>query len=92
MNKRSSEILILLTTKNNLRMSESWQRRFQVSERTIRNDINSINDYLELQNLSSIQFGSNGLLLVEDDIEEVMTLEADNDLYSYRYQRKSERD
>jgi transcriptional antiterminator len=73
-------------------MSESWQRRFQVSERTIRNDINSINDYLELQNLSSIQFGSNGLLLVEDDIEEVMTLEADNDLYSYRYQRKSERD
>lgn len=88
MNKRSREILVLLTNlKQNLRISDLAEK-FQVSERTIRNDINDINDYLGRQNITTIKLGSNGTLLVEDDIENAMILDTDNDFYNYRLSKE----
>lgn len=69
MNKRSREILLgLMDLEKTFRISELAEK-FQVSERTIRNDINDVNDFLEQHELSLVKLGSNGTLLVEDDIE-----------------------
>lgn len=84
MNKRSREILLgLMDADKSFRISELAEK-FQVSERTIRNDINDVNDILEQHHISVIKFGSNGLLLVEADIEEAAKLFRQNDFYTYR--------
>lgn len=84
MNKRSREILLgLMDADKSFRISELAEK-FQVSERTIRNDINDVNDILEEHHISVIKFGSNGLLLVEADIEEAAKLFRQNDFYTYR--------
>ena len=46
-------------------------KRFEVSERTIRNDISDINDYLKQQKITQIQFGGSGRLIIEKDIKKV---------------------
>lgn len=52
MNKRSREILLgLMDLEKTFRISELAEK-FQVSERTIRNDINDVNDFLEQHELS----------------------------------------
>ena len=84
MNKRSREILLgLMDTDKSFRISELAEK-FQVSERTIRNDINDVNDILEQHDISAIKLGSNGLLLVEADIESAAKLFRQNDFYTYR--------
>lgn len=84
MNKRSREILLgLMDSEKSFRISELAEK-FQVSERTIRNDINDVNDFLEQHKLSAIKLGSNGILLVEDDIELAAGMFNQNDFYTYR--------
>lgn len=84
MNKRSREILLgLMDLEKTFRISELAEK-FQVSERTIRNDINDVNDFLEQHELSLVKLGSNGTLLVEDDIELAAGLFNQNDFYTYR--------
>lgn len=79
MNKRSREILLgLMDLEKTFRISELAEK-FQVSERTIRNDINDVNDFLEQHELSLVKLGSNGTLLVEDDIELAAGLFNQND-------------
>lgn len=84
MNKRSREILLgFMDLEKTFRISELAEK-FQVSERTIRNDINDVNDFLEQHELSLVKLGSNGTLLVEDDIELAAGLFKQNDFYTYR--------
>ena len=88
MNKRSREILLgLIDLEKTFRISELAEK-FQVSERTIRNDINDVNDFLEQHELSSVKLGSNGTLLVEDDIELAAGLFNQNDFYTYRLSKE----
>lgn len=88
MNKRSREILLgLMDLEKSFRIHELAEK-FQVSERTIRNDINDVNDFLEQHELSAIKLGSNGILLVEDDIELAANLFNQNDFYTYRLSKE----
>ena len=84
MKKRSREILLMLADYDrDYRISELADK-FQVSQRTIRNDINDINDYLKQQNITNITFGSNGILLVKEDIQNVSFEEEERAFYTYR--------
>ena len=49
MKKRSKEILDLLGRRENDHTISTLAAKFEVSERTIRNDIKDINDYLKEQ-------------------------------------------
>lgn len=86
--KRSREILVLLAKQKNHLTIASLAEKFKVSERTIRNDINDINDYLSKQGITEITFGSNGLLIAENDIEKAKELGQQEDLYSYRLSKE----
>lgn len=88
MKKRSREILLMLTDYDrNYRIAELADK-FKVSQRTIRNDINDINDFLKQQNITKIKFGSNGILLVGEDIKNVSLLEEAHEFYIYRLSKE----
>ena len=60
MNKRTKDIVgELIRTDQTLTISD-LSTHFGVSERTIRNDLNNINDWLGQNGLSLIKLGSNG--------------------------------
>lgn len=88
MKKRSREILRMLAKeKKNFRISD-FAEHFHVSQRTIRNDMNDINDYLEQQNVKKIALGSSGRLIVSEDLENVSDLQEDQDFYTYRLSKE----
>lgn len=88
MRKRSREILMKLTNREDTQRLSQLAEEFGVSERTIRNDINDINDYLDEQGISNVMLGSNGILLVEEDIKNAMDINDSNDFYTYRLSKK----
>ena len=88
MKKRSREILRLIVNKTGDFTIAGLAEQFHVSERTIRNDINDINDYLAQQSLTPISFGSNGLLVVDDDIKNSAESVEEEDLYTYRLSKE----
>lgn len=65
MNKRSREMLLLFVEQQKNWTISKLAKRFEVSERTIRNDISDINDYLKQQKITQIQFGGSGRLIIE---------------------------
>lgn len=88
MNKRTKDIVgELLKTDKTLTITE-LANHFKVSERTIRNDLNSINEWLAENKLSLITLGSNGRIQYKPDIEEVQKFVLDNDFYSYKLSKE----
>lgn len=88
MNKRTKDIVgELLKTDRTLTITELAQH-FKVSERTIRNDLNSINEWLEENQLSQITLGSSGRIQYQPEIEEVQKFVLDNDFYSYKLSKE----
>ena len=80
MKKRSKEILDLLGRRENDHTISTLAAKFEVSERTIRNDIKDINDYLKEQEIKPIRFGSNGLIVMEEDISQARETTQQEDL------------
>lgn len=90
MKKRSKEILDLLGRRENDHTISTLAAKFEVSERTIRNDIKDINDYLKEQEIKPIRFGSNGLIVMEEDISQARETTQQEDFYHTNYQKKNE--
>ena len=65
--------------------------KFEVSERTIRNDIKDINDYLKEQEIKPIRFGSNGLIVMEEDISQARETTQQEDFYTYKLSKEERR-
>lgn len=84
MKKRSKEILDLLGRRENDHTISTLAAKFEVSERTIRNDIKDINDYLKEQEIKPIRFGSNGLIVMEEDISQARETTQQEDFYTYK--------
>ena len=91
MKKRSKEILDLLAKKKNDQTISTLAAKFEVSERTIRNDIKDINDYLKEQKIAPIRFGSNGLIVIEEDIDQAGDTTDQEDLYTYKLSKEERR-
>lgn len=86
--KRSREILQMIARQKKDFRIQDLAETFHVSERTIRNDLNDINDYLRQQNLTEIELGSKGRLVICEDIEDAADLEEEQDLYTYRLSKE----
>lgn len=90
MKKRSKEILDLLARRENDYTISTLAAKFEVSERTIRNDIKDINDYLKEQEIKPIRFGSNGLIVMEEDISQAERQHSRKIFIHTNYQKKNE--
>lgn len=88
MNKRSRGMILLFADQQKNWTISKLAERFQVSERTIRNDVSDINDYLQQQKITPIQFGSSGRLIIGEDISKAHKLKDGGDLYTYRLSKE----
>lgn len=87
MKKRTREILIEIIKNDDVTIS-NLAESFDVSERTIRNDLNDINDFLEENNLSAVSIGSKKKIQHEEDIKQALSLISDKDFYSYKLSKE----
>ncbi len=88
MNKRTKDMVgELLKAEKPLTIAD-LAKKFNVSERTIRNDLNSINDWLDQNGLSLISLGSNGRIDYKPEMEEVRKFVLENDFYSYKLSKE----
>ena len=78
MKKRTREILIEIIKSEEITISQLAES-FDVSERTIRNDLNDINDFLQENDLSMVSIGNKKKIQHEEDIKEAMNLIGDKD-------------
>lgn len=88
MNKRTKDIVGELLKADKKVTISDLAKHFGVSERTIRNDLNAINDWLGENGLSLITLGSSGRIQYEPEIEEVQKFVLENDFYSYKLSRE----
>ena len=87
MNKRSREILSELIKKTELNQSASMselERLYKVSNRTIRNDIKQISEYLTEHGLTPVKLGRQGSILTNEDIRNAGELLMEEGFYSFR--------
>lgn len=90
MNKRSREILSQLITKNEYGQTLTIQElmdMFQVSNRTIRYDINQINDYLMENELEPLTLGKQGAIEAVQNIRKAKELLMKEGFYSFKLSR-----
>lgn len=84
MNKRIvEEIKLLLQIGKNITLQDLVEQ-FQVSSRTIRNDIAVINSHLELNQLSKIELGVGGSIERKEDFIKIEDIIREQDFYTYR--------
>lgn len=77
LSKRCIEIIDYLT-KNNFSLSlKDMAEKFQISERSIRYDIENINYYLNRANLNEIEKSTKGTYLLNEDSEKIENFLAD---------------
>lgn len=88
MNKRTKDIVGELLKADQTITISDLASRFKVSERTIRNDLNSINDWLGENGLSLITLGNSGRIQYQPEIEEVQKFVLENDFYSYKLSKE----
>lgn len=84
MNKRTRELLRELTASKKSVSAAEMAKKFHVSERTIRSDIAEINEFLHKNGYHKISVLKGGVILPGSDIEEVLNLKMEQDIYSYR--------
>ncbi len=87
MNKRSREMLSELVRKNELKQTVSmdeFETYFNVSNRTIRNDIKLISEYLTDHGLGPLKLGKQGIIVTGDDIRKARELLMQEGFYSIR--------
>lgn len=91
MNKRSREILSQLITKTEYSQTISIQdlaEMFKVSSRTIRYDIEQINDYLKENHLKPLNLGKKGVINTESDITKARETLSEEGFYSFKLSRE----
>lgn len=87
MKKRSTEILqILINKKTETYSLSSLAKSFHVTQKTMRNDLSEINDFLEEIGLSQISLDHDGILKMEPnfDIRFIERKLREMDIYQYR--------
>lgn len=91
MNKRSREILSQLITKTEYSQTMSIQdlaEMFKVSSRTIRYDIEQINDYLKENHLQPLNLGKQGVINTQADITKARESLSEEGFYSFKLSRE----
>lgn len=90
MNKRSREILSTLIQKKEYGQAaymKELAKQFGVSTRTIRNDLEQINEFLNKNELSGVGLGKQGVIETGKDMERARQYLFRDDFYSYKLER-----
>ena len=87
MNKRIVQIAHKLSSSMDDCNLKSLACTFGVSERTIRNDINTLNNFLISKSLGQISFGPNGIILLPKDFTKVLDFLPVRDNLTYKLSR-----
>ncbi|MDO4649980.1 MAG: PTS sugar transporter subunit IIA [Eubacteriales bacterium] len=86
MNKRQKDIVDDLKQKKYT--LDSFAKKYSVSQRTIRNDLNKINDWLYEQDADPLELQSGGVIYVPDSFRQAGTLGNGEDYYSYKLSKE----
>lgn len=84
MNERTVRIVRLLSHSSNCQTLGQLAKTLGVSQRTIRNDISSLNSFLEESKLGSITFGHKGSIVLPDDFSKAEFLLPVEDTFVYK--------
>lgn len=87
MNKRTVEMISLLSDKRQTQTLKSLAQHFDVSQRTVRNDLKEIGDLLEENGLSPLKIARGGVVETADDFGDLMQAVSPTDYYTYRLSR-----
>lgn len=87
MNKRTNEIIKQLCSEKEWTIGQLAQL-FSVSQRTIRNDLNLINDSLTEHALGTIQLGRGGRIICQEDFSRIWEHLSENDFYEYKLSKE----
>lgn len=90
MNKRSREILSTLIQKKEYGQAaymKELAEQFGVSVRTIRNDLEQINEFLNKNKLSGVSLGKQGVIETGKDMERARQYLFQDDFYSYKLEK-----
>lgn len=88
MNQRSTKIVQLLSKENDEITISGFAEYFQVSQKTIRNDMKEINEILEKNKRGMIDIKSGGIVSVPDDFKDSLSLLLEGNFYNYKLSKE----
>lgn len=88
MNKRTLSIVQKLSAGKKESSIAELAEEFGVSQRTIRNDLNAINDVLKENGLQRLKLKRGGIIRVREDFAEVIACVMEEDFYQYKLSRE----
>lgn len=87
MNQRITEIVRLINETEGIRISELAEQ-FQVSQRTIRNDLKEINSLLQSSQMQKLTLRHGGQIIAPEGFEQLLPSVMPGDLYTYKLSRE----
>lgn len=91
MNQRSTEIVKLLSKEKDEITVSGFAEYFQVSQKTIRNDLKEINTILNQNQREEVLIQSGGRINPPENFKESLSLLLEGDFYNYKLSRKERR-
>lgn len=91
MNQRSTEIVQLLSKEKDEITVSGFAEYFQVSQKTIRNDLKEINTILNQNQREEVLIQSGGRINPPENFKESLSLLLEGDFYNYKLSRKERR-
>ena len=88
MNQRSTEIVQLLSKEKDEITVSGFAEYFQVSQKTIRNDLKEINTILGQNQREEVVINSGGRINPLENFKESLSLLLEGDFYSYKLSRE----
>lgn len=91
MNKRTLSIIHELNRPEKEITISDLADEYNISQRTIRNDLNTIKEVLRENGLAELQLKSGGRIIRDSGFENILTYVSDGDFYSYKLSREERR-
>ncbi len=86
MNKRQMNIVEELKQKKHT--LDSLAKKYDVSQRTIRNDLNKINDWIYEQKTEPLELQAGGVIRVPESFSQAAVLDSEDDFYTYKLSKE----
>lgn len=88
MKKRTVMIIQELSAIDKVCTIASLAEKFEVSQRTIRNDLNAVSDVLRENGLEELTLGSGGVIRCKEDFQQIHQYLAEEDFYTYKLSKE----
>lgn len=95
MNKRTREMILWIIERKNYQESCTIQNlmdKFNVSERTIRYDLDEISEFFLESNISPLEFKDHGIIEINGNSDNIIFNLDQNDFYSFKLSKEERMD